>query len=146
MGLICKLLGHRFDQCRCSRCGAQRDTGHRWVLADGACKRTCSICGKEETIPHDWFLCRCERCGELRDEHHFWLAKSQCEQVCRICGAERETHAWQHVDRGVDRCAVCGKTHRLTPEEIARRDEEWAEADVYDDPFEEALDYPPEPD
>jgi hypothetical protein len=30
------------------------------------------------------------------------------------------------VDRGVDKCRHCGKIHKLTPEEIKKRDEEWS--------------------
>ena len=146
MGLICKLLGHRWVNCRCARCGESRDEGHQWVEAEDRCERACSICGKTEIIPHQWFHCRCKRCGEQRDEHHLWLKKSACEQVCRICGKERETHDWRHVDRGVDRCAACGATHHLSAEEIARRDEEWAATDEYAESFEEVEDFPPEQD
>lgn len=146
MGLICKLLGHRYEHCRCTRCGAQRDEGHQWLEAEGTCLHTCAICGKEDALPHDWFHCRCKRCGQQRQEQHLWLKKSACEQVCRICGEERGTHTWQHVDRGVDRCKHCGKTHKLTPEEIARRDEEWAATDPFEEGYEDLPDYTPDPD
>ncbi len=146
MGLICTLLGHRYEHCRCVRCGHIRDAEHQWEEVEGRCERVCAVCGKREEIPHDWFYCRCKRCGQQRDTHHRWLKKSACEQVCRVCGQERETHDWRHIDRGLDRCAVCGKTHRLSAEEIARRDEQWAATDEYAETFEEAVDYPPEPD
>ena len=146
MNWICKLLGHRWEGCRCARCGQTRDTGHRFAEAEGRCEHTCALCGKTEPVPHTWDHCRCARCGQQRDTHHLWLKKSECEQVCRICGQERDIHDWRHVDRGVDRCAVCGAVHRLTAEEIARRDEEWAAADVPAEEFDGAQDYPPDPD
>lgn len=146
MGLICKLLGHRWEGCHCVRCGETRAEGHQWVEAEGKCEHTCAVCGITETVLCDWFHCRCKRCGTVRDDHHLWLKKSACEQVCRVCGKERETHDWRHVDRGVDRCAACGKTHRLSAEEIARRDEEWAATDDYTEPFDETTDYPSEQD
>ena len=146
MGWMCKLLGHRWAGCRCARCGETRTEGHRWVEAENRCEHTCEVCGATEVVPCEWFHCQCKRCGAQRDEHHLWLKKSACEQVCRLCGKERETHDWRHVDRGVDRCAVCGKTHRLTAEEIAARDEEWAEADPYVPDADDVADYPPEQD
>lgn len=146
MGLICKLLGHRFVHCRCVRCGQTRDAQHLWETAEGRCEHTCSVCGKTEAIPHEWYHCRCKRCGKQRDEQHLWLKKTRCEQVCRICGQERETHDWKPVDRGLDRCAACGCTHRLSAEEIQRRDEQWAATDAYAEGFDETADYPPEPD
>ena len=146
MGLICKLFGHHYEGCRCTRCGQTRNEGHQWVEAVDRCEHTCALCGITEQVPCEWYHCRCKRCGLQRDEHHLWLKKSKCEQVCRLCGAERETHDWRHVDRGVDRCATCGETRHLTPEEIARRDEEWEGADAYTDTFDDMTDYPPEPD
>lgn len=146
MGLICQIFGHQWMGCRCARCGKQRNEGHQWVETEGSCEHTCAVCGLTETVPHTWNHCRCTRCGQQRDEHHHWLKKTTCEQVCRICGQERETHDWRHVDRGVDRCAICGLTHRLTPEEIAQLDEEWEEADVYAEVFEDDSEFPADPD
>ena len=146
MGMLCKLLGHHWKGCQCTRCGQTRNEGHQWVEAEDKCEHTCSICGLTETVPCEWFHCRCERCGAVRDEHHLWLKKSACEQVCRICGMERETHNWKHVDRGVDRCTACGKTRRLSAEEIAKRDEEYALTDEYTDRADDTVDYSPEPD
>jgi hypothetical protein len=107
---------------------------------------TCARCGLTAAVPHEWFHCRCKRCGEQRDNHHLWLKKNACEQVCRVCGAERETHDWRPMDRGVDKCAGCGRTRRLTAAEVARRDEEWASADRFAEPPEDMADYPPEQD
>lgn len=125
MSFWCKLLGHRWEGCTCRRCGAGRDKKHRFEPVEGQCQRQCALCGKVETLPCDWHHCACKRCGALRDAHHDWMYTSECEQVCRVCGREREHHRWQPVDRGIDRCRHCGKVHRLTQLEIAKRDEEW---------------------
>lgn len=146
MGLICKLAGHHYEGCACTRCGAPRPEGHDWAMAEGKCERVCQRCGQTEEVPHEWFHCRCKQCGEQRDEQHLWLKKSRCEQVCRVCGKEREKHDWRPLDRGVDKCAVCGCTRRLTAEEVARRDEEWAASDLFEEPAEDIMDFPPEPD
>lgn len=126
MSFWCKILGHRWDACRCQRCGQQRDKKHRFAAVEGKCAGRCEVCGKAEQRPHQWHHCVCNCCGEVRDEDHDWLYTTECEQVCRLCGAEHAEHRWQPVDRGVDRCRNCGKIHKLTPEEIEKRDEEWA--------------------
>ena len=55
------------------------------------------------------------------------MATSPCEEICRICGKERESHEYVPAERGVDECRRCGKARRLSAEEIARRDQEWEE-------------------
>ena len=125
MSFWCKVLGHRWDACRCIRCGTQREEGHRWSLAEGICEQQCQVCGKEEAVACQWHHCACKHCGSLRDKHHDWMDTSSCEQVCRICGKERASHNWQPLRRGMDQCKHCGKQHMLTPSEIEQRDEEW---------------------
>lgn len=127
MSFWCKIIGHSYEGCRCRRCGAQRDTGHPFTAVEGKCLRECPICGKTEKVPHQWHHCVCQVCGKVRDEDHDWMYTTECEAVCRVCGKEMQEHLWQPVDRGVDKCRTCGKTHRLTAEEIARRDEEYSD-------------------
>ena len=126
MSFWCKILGHQWNACRCQRCGAEGERRHRFVPTEGQCIQICEVCGKEEEIPHSWNHCACNRCGEVRDEDHDWMGLTECEQVCRICGKQQTHHQWKPVERGVDRCRYCGKTHKLSPDEIAERDEEWA--------------------
>jgi hypothetical protein len=38
--MVCKLFGHKWQGCKCTRCGETRDTGHDW--RDSKCVR----CGK----------------------------------------------------------------------------------------------------
>jgi len=127
MAFLCRILGHRWNGCQCARCGETRDTGHLFEAAEGKCEKTCTLCGKVEPMAHQWHHCACTHCGLTRDKDHDWFATSECEEVCRICGQERSSHAYVPHERGVDKCRYCGKLHRLTPEEIARRDEEWEE-------------------
>ncbi len=100
--------------------------GHRWKDVEGKCEQVCDRCGQGRPLPCDWHHCACKRCGTTRDEQHDWMYTTECEQVCRVCGQEREHHRWQPMDRGVDKCRHCGKIHKLTPEEIEARDEEWS--------------------
>lgn len=126
MSFWCKVLGHRWEACRCIRCGAERDRNHRFEPMEGKCVQKCTVCEKEQPLSCQWHHCACSRCGNVRDEDHDWMYTTECEQICRICGKEQAEHRYKPVDRGVDRCLNCGKTHKLTAEEISRRDEEWS--------------------
>ena len=103
--------------------------GHRWQNEDGVCRHVCARCQKSEALSHDWHHCACRCCGELRNGPHDWMQMAVCERLCRVCGAQRQQHHWQPVDRGIDKCCDCGKTHKLTAEEIAERDEQWENRD-----------------
>lgn len=128
MALLCRVLGHKWNGCQCLRCGVQRETGHLLELEEGRCVNVCAVCGKREDAPHQWHHCACAHCGETRDKQHDWIQISPCEQVCRICGKERSLHDDQPQERGIDKCTRCGRLRRLTPEEIAQRDEAWSDS------------------
>ncbi len=111
MNLLCKILGHHWDGCRCTWCVARRDEGHTW---DG-CK--CKICGYTRNIDHDWDGCKCRKCGLVRSESHDWdgCICNRCRQwrdqehevvngVCKKCGENVTSHA----------CASCNKPFSLT--------------------------------
>ena len=90
------LFGHKWNGCKCVRCGAVRDEQHDWDLCKGKCKR----CGKTQAERHDWNGCKCESCGAVRDEQHKW---NSCK--CESCGKVRdEQHVWNIYE-----CSVCGK-------------------------------------
>lgn len=59
MKLLC-LLGHKWNYCKCSRCGELRDENHKWDY----CK--CEICGKARDENHNWDGCKCKKCGKIR--------------------------------------------------------------------------------
>ena len=71
------LFGHKWDGCKCSKCGKTRDEQHDWDLCKGKCKR----CEKTQAEQHDWNGCKCSRCGKTRDEQHDWN-----ENECTRCG------------------------------------------------------------
>lgn len=74
------LFGHKWNGCKCTRCGKTRDEGHNW----NGC--TCAICGK------------------TRDEGHDWKpTKDKCVQVCSRCGRKKSSH--QLDEKG--RCTIC---------------------------------------
>jgi|GEM_PF-5477811 len=89
MSLKC-LFGHKWDGCRCAKCGKKRDQNHSWVNVNGKCEKYCAICGRIETVPHTFkkvnLTCEehCANCGETRRILHVFQ-----NGVCVICGAIR---------------------------------------------------------
>ena len=75
------LFGHKWNGCKCDKCGKTRDQGH------------------------DWSGCKCRRCGATRDEHHAYKPIANvCQEKCAVCGKTREAHP---AVNGT--CSVCGK-------------------------------------
>jgi len=72
--------------------------GHKW----NGCK--CSRCGKERDEQHNWNGCKCTICGTTRTEGHRFAVNSKCEEKCEICG---KTAGIKHnLDGSV--CTKCG--------------------------------------
>ena len=70
---------------------------HKWE----GCK--CLKCGKTRNEGHDWNGCKCEKCGLARDEGHIW---KECK--CEKCGKIREGfHKWVEYDKGIVQCSLC---------------------------------------
>jgi len=95
MALVCRIAGHSWNGCTCSRCGEHRDEGHRWSA------------GKRESTKFDRFTC--EICGRVKSVPHDFEKLDDCHLKCRVCGLEKEAHAW----RGCV-CAVCGETREMS--------------------------------
>ena len=99
------LFGHKWDGCKCAKCGKTRDEQHDWDLCKGICKH----CGKTQPKQHEWQGCKCSKCGKTRDEEHVW---HDC--VCTRCG--KENHHWVDGKCSLcnkekeQSCSVCGKT------------------------------------
>lgn len=99
------LFGHKWEGCKCSKCGKTRDEQHDWDLCAGKCKR----CGKTQPEQHEWQGCRCIRCGKTRDEGHDWHG-------CRCTKCGKESHHWvdgkcSFCNKEKEKsCSVCGKT------------------------------------
>ena len=117
MGISC-LFGHKWNGCKCERCGKMRDEGHDFKPIPGKCEEKCSICGKVRSRPHRFENCRCIICGEVRDSDHKWEpVPDNCEEVCSICGKRRNTeHHFVPVDGEIngkefERCTKCGYVH-----------------------------------
>ena len=62
MGLKC-LFGHKWNGCKCFRCGKKRDEQHNWNF----CKGTCNRCGKFCYEQHDWNGYKCSKCGKKKN-------------------------------------------------------------------------------
>lgn len=85
MSIRC-LFGHQWNGCRCDRCGATRDEGHKFILLEGKCVERCNVCGKERNTEHKWDnVCKCKHCGTTRDKFHQY----DSTDLCIICGKEK---------------------------------------------------------
>lgn len=67
-------LFHKWDGCKCSKCGKLRDEGHNWDFCHGKCV----ICGKTCNSEHLWktvsgkYVEVCDKCGTKRATSHDW--------------------------------------------------------------------------
>ena len=67
-------LFHKWNGCKCSKCGKVRDEGHNWDFCHG----TCVICGKVCTTKHSWqdvpgkYVKICNKCGIRQAKRHDW--------------------------------------------------------------------------
>jgi hypothetical protein len=89
MGIGC-LFGHKWNGCKCEKCGKTRDENHNWDL----CKGECSVCGKSCEVQHTWNGCKCEKCGKVRDENHSW---DLCKSKCKFCGKTKSNFSVYRV-------------------------------------------------
>jgi len=80
MSLICTILGHKWNLCKCTRCGAIREEKHVW----DRCHGRCLVCGTTCAVEHKWDGCKCAKCGATRNEGHDWRGTK-----CVRCGAKR---------------------------------------------------------
>ena len=83
MGLICKIVGHKWNGCTCIRCRETRDENHDW----NGCK--CRICWKVRDRNHDFDGCKCRICGGISDWGHVWDPTHDGVETCRYCGGVR---------------------------------------------------------
>jgi hypothetical protein len=65
MGLRCKLLGHKWNGCKCESCGELRDEGHKFEPIGGKCEQKCSMCAKTRNVAHQWLGNKCVLCGSV---------------------------------------------------------------------------------
>ena len=75
------LFGHKWNGCKCSKCGKTRDEQHSWK----GCK--CEACGKTQN--HNWDGCKCVNCGITRDSQHSWSVVKPHFATCSKCNIER---------------------------------------------------------
>ena len=95
MNLACKITGHKWNGCTCTRCGEHRDDGHRWSAGIG------------DGNKYDKYTC--EICGSVKRLFHKFEKIDGCHLRCTVCGLERSTHSW----RGCV-CDKCGETREMS--------------------------------
>ena len=74
------LFGHKWNGCKCDKCGKIRNEQHIMDLCTGNCKRCRTKIQNEQ---HDWNGCKCKKCYRTRDEQHDWQGS-----VCALCGKQ----------------------------------------------------------
>ncbi len=87
MSILCKFGKHKWQGCKCEKCGALRDFDHDFSYYNpqavkkygSSCK--CRRCGKVRDQDHNWWGCKCNDCGKIRDEKHDYL-----NGICKRCG------------------------------------------------------------
>jgi len=57
-------LFHKWDGCKCAKCGKPRDEGHLFEIVPNKCQKECTKCGHRTPLAHKWVGCKCEICGE----------------------------------------------------------------------------------
>ena len=118
MKLSC-LFGHKWNGCKCARCGEVRDTGHDFTyqFKKKCCLGTCRVCRKTVELPHVFkpvpgkCYLECERChGQTQPNHQYRKEPGSCRKTCSVCGKVTYEHNFVPVP-GTDRtvCSVCGK-------------------------------------
>ena len=132
MSMLCKMVGHKWKNCKCARCGELRDEDHLWVGClcyscgkirneghrwknlsgnSGLCIRKCTLCGSFQEQPHQMVAVpgkcytECSVCGLKTIPVHSW---NGC--TCSVCGEQRdEQHKWERTGC-TEKCSICGKT------------------------------------
>ena len=73
-------LLHKWNGCKCGKCGKTRDSEHEFVSLSNQCKE------------------QCKKCEKTRDtEHSYDIIPNQCQERCKTCGSTRQSennHLW----------------------------------------------------
>ena len=100
MAITCKIAGHKWNGCSCSRCGARNPdwtAKHSWGAAEPlADPGMAGRARKEHKVT-------CTGCGEHRHEPHNFEAAPDCIVRCTACGYEL---VWHDFADGA--CTRCG--------------------------------------
>ena len=108
---------HKWNGCKCSKCGKIIDKNHKFIYIKEKCINKCEVCEKIDNYrPHAWVGYKCEVCGETSEYcHHVW---NGC--VCKLCNETR--HDMMEEAGGFKTtCRKCG----YIDEDEVRRACEW---------------------
>ena len=89
MSFTCKITGHKWDGCSCSRCGARNpdfQAEHKWDVVESITDPAMAGHARKE---HKEI---CSRCGEYRYRPHRFVMATDCIIRCAECGYEIEWH------------------------------------------------------
>ena len=119
MNLLCPVGLHKWQGCKCARCGKTRDEGHNWR----GCKR--SNCGKTRDEGHEWSKdCeKCARCGSCKHEWHpNWNVATVSYSGRRFLWVKGTAEVTTFNYHGC-RCTKCGRMQDHSYVEVATREE-----------------------
>lgn len=99
--IFCKWFGHKWQGCKCQRCGFTRDEGHKW---DG-CK--CAVCGEVRNEGHKWVYYNCQKCKQSSPIKYYCKDSYSSKAVCK----RRKYSAWENRDEAKCflKCERCGR-------------------------------------
>ena len=75
------LFGHKWNGCKCTKCGKVRDENHQFSDILDKCEEKCTVCGKKRDKEHNWVGCKCVKCEKIRNDEHDWD-----DGKCKKCG------------------------------------------------------------
>lgn len=104
MGILCLFNTHKWNGCKCAKCGKERDEQHLW---DGC---ICTKCGKQRDEAHNWDSNKCVGCG-------LKLVNTNCD-VCSEIILNSSGFAFYSDVLNLGNIMVCKKcTERIITEE-----------------------------
>ena len=59
------LFGHKWNGCKCERCGEIKEHQHDFQPVENSCRIECTLCGQFYRENHDFVNGYCSRCGKL---------------------------------------------------------------------------------
>lgn len=119
------LFGHKWNGCKCAKCGKVRDSGHQYRYSSNGskCRGICKQCGKMTDLEHDYQLTdhpckeKCSRCGRILVMHDFQERFGKCVRVCIRCGEDDTSrpadHKWKRLEgKCIEKCTVCNEERK----------------------------------
>lgn len=101
-GTMSCLIGHKWNGCKCEKCGKTRDSGHDWT------GRVCRICGAAMQVKKTaGSCCICGRSLYRNPDQADRM--DNAARYCYQCGTDICVHCLQKLGGSQIKCPVCGE-------------------------------------